>query len=89
MVDGPADSTQSVLFNNTMRILNDNNFYRGVTVKSRIWIDLLDSNNNPSRILVGYVDGATNGEDSMCDAINTTSNNLYKLINNKSFIIIV
>jgi hypothetical protein len=87
MVDGPADSTQSVLFNNTMRILNDNNFYRGVTVKSRIWIDLLDSNNNPSRILVGYVDGATNGEDRMYDAINATSNKFYSLINNESHII--
>tara|TARA_R110000868_G_scaffold76449_2_gene219799 strand:+ start:191 stop:2413 length:2223 start_codon:yes stop_codon:yes gene_type:complete len=87
MVNGPADSTQSVVFNNSMRVINDNNFYRNPMVKSRIWIDILDSNNNPTRILVGYVNGATQNVDRMYDAITNPSNKIYSIIDNKPFVI--
>jgi hypothetical protein len=87
MVNGPADSTQSVVFNNSMRVINDNNFYRNPMVKSRIWIDILDSNNNPTRILVGYVNGATQNIDRLYDEMTNPSTKIYSIIDDKPFII--
>lgn len=87
VINGPADSSQSIVFNNSMRVINDNNFYRNAMVKSRIWIDLLDSNNNPTRILVGYVNGATQNSDRMYDEMTHPSNKIYSIIDDKPFII--
>jgi hypothetical protein len=52
-------------------------------------LDLLDSNNNSVRTLIGYVENATNDADRMYDAEITmgTENIIYSVINNKPYII--
>ena len=75
-----ATTTETVTFNNSMRDpANDNmQFYspypnNGVSVndnpieKHRIWLDLIAPGNLAHSILVGYVDGATNGDDRLYD----------------------
>jgi len=86
MNDGTA-STESILFNNDMRNTNNSQFYRQNNQKSRIWIDLVDSSLQSNRMVVGYVDGATNNKDRLYDAVTTTSNKFYSLINNEPHII--
>jgi hypothetical protein len=86
MNDGTT-STESVIFNNDMRNTNNSQFYRQNNQKSRIWIDLVDSNLQSSRTVIGYVDGATNNKDRLYDAVTTTSNKFYSLINNEPHII--
>lgn len=86
MNDGTA-STESIIFNNDMRNTNNSQFYRQNNQKSRIWIDLVDSSLQSSRTVIGYVDGATNNKDRLYDAVTTTSNKFYSLINNEPHII--
>jgi len=79
MVDGPT-TTLNVSFTNALRNKNfenatNTNFFRNSTIVSnidegRIWLNLVDTNNNSStRMLVGYVEGATNDKDQLHDAI--------------------
>jgi hypothetical protein len=79
----------SITFLNSMRDKTYDNsiFYKSASEKNRIWLDLLDSNNNPVRTLIGYVDNATNGIDRMYDAETTlnATNNLFSVINNKPY----
>jgi hypothetical protein len=85
-----TSTPSSVLFDNTLRNTNNSQFYRVQNQKSRIWLDLLNINNNANRILVGYVDDATNDNDRMYDSetvISTTNNTIYSVIDNKHFII--
>jgi hypothetical protein len=85
-----TSTPSSVLFDNTLRNTNNSQFYRVQNQKSRIWLDLLNINNNANRILVGYVDDATNDNDRMYDSetvISTTNNTIYSVIDNKPFII--
>ncbi|NBU81538.1 MAG: hypothetical protein EBS55_07815, partial [Flavobacteriaceae bacterium] len=81
----------SITFLNSMRDKTYDNsiFYKSASEKNRIWLDLLDSENNPVRTLIGYVDNATNDADRMYDAEITmgTTNKIYSVINNKSYII--
>lgn len=96
MNDGPGDNTQSVFFNNSMRNKTHNNsqFFKtsidNATVqndieRNRIWIDLLASNGEISRTLVGYIEGATMAKDRLYDAsIQPTGFYLYSLINNEA-----
>ena len=86
MNDGTA-STESIVFKNDMRNTNNSQFYRQNNQKSRIWIDLVDSSLQSNRMVVGYVDGATNNKDRLYDAVTTTSNKFYSLINNEPHII--
>jgi hypothetical protein len=76
-------------FINTLRSTNNNIFFRQANTKSRIWLDLLDVNNNPNRILVGYDNEATNGKDRMYDAITSTgtTTKIYSIIDNDPYII--
>jgi hypothetical protein len=96
MNPGPAGSA-SVTFNNSMRSAGfaNNQFYRmssnknsNVVGKSRIWLDLVSSSQT-NRILVGYIEGATNDNDQMFDAFtdNKNSQNFYSLINDEKMII--
>ena len=99
MVDGSQDTSQSVSFTNSMRSKGYSNsqFYKSNQValsstennKNRIWIDLIDSNNIPSRTLVGYFDGATNLKDRNFDAFTKVANTnlLYSLIGDESQVI--
>lgn len=75
MLDEVPSGT-TVEFTNQMRSKNHNNsvFYRTANQpESRLWIDLakVDSNTNQfiNRILVGYVNNATNGLDNLNDAV--------------------
>ena len=79
----------SVIFNNTMRdaTYDNNNFLRtdnNELERHRIWLDIVDSNQNSKTILVGYVEGATNEVDNIYDAPEfsggSTGISLYSLI---------
>jgi hypothetical protein len=52
--------------------------------KHRIWLDLVSPNNSANSILVGYIEGATDGVDRMFDAneLSETSTRFYSLIEN-------
>lgn len=77
MNDGAA-ATQNVTFNNALRsaAYANNQFYRNaqgdedpVLVASRIWLDIVDNNNNSDRTLIGYTEGATTAKDRLFDAV--------------------
>ncbi len=78
MLDGPADATQKVIFNNAMRSktfdnsqffrLNSHSHTNSESDKSRIWLDLVGPNETVSRTMIGYVDGATTNKDRLYDA---------------------
>ncbi|WP_309641253.1 choice-of-anchor D domain-containing protein [Flavobacterium sp.] len=96
MIDGLADNTQKVYFNNAMRskTFDNSQFFRLshssqsnlAADKSRIWLDLVGPNATVSRTLVGYVDGATFDKDRLYDAyLKFDSNqNLYSLVNDEA-----
>jgi len=90
MLDGD-ETTSSANFTNAMRVKNQNTqFYRSANTNStensfgnsRIWLDLVSNNVVASRILVGYINGATNEKDRMYDAYTKVDNAvvLYSLI---------
>jgi hypothetical protein len=93
MKDGPADTSQSVLFKNNIRsrTFNNSNFFRteaqkvidtAEMEKHRMWLDLIDASGTTIRTLVGYATGATLSKDNMFDAYTkiTASQNFYSLI---------
>jgi hypothetical protein len=102
MVDGLATS-QTVIFKNTMRkdritsaINNNTQFYRNSSPitelevdKHRIWLDLIDMNNEAVTTLIGYTPEATIGIDRMYDAYKNIANekNIYSLAENNTLII--
>lgn len=81
-VDESAGPTSNVAFNNTMRfdaaeIAYDNSQFIETNQSSSVasnpnnqlvWLSLVDTNDVASVALVGYVSGATNGNDRMYDA---------------------
>jgi hypothetical protein len=87
-------ATSSATFNNSMRNKGYSNsqFYRASKTNkdlaqntselNRIWLDLQTPTNETTRILVAYVDDATNLRDRMYDAITDykSAQNLYTLI---------
>lgn len=89
MNDGAA-ATQNVTFNNSLRSPSyaNNQFYRTAAnenselIASRIWLDIVDGNNNSDRTLVGYTEGATAGKDRLFDAVTATglTMKIYSLI---------
>ncbi|MEZ4801763.1 MAG: hypothetical protein R2797_03250 [Gelidibacter sp.] len=62
-------SNGNVTFNNAMRVAdessNDQFFRSGMPQPNKLWMNLTSNNGVFSQLLVGYVDGATNGEDGM------------------------
>lgn len=92
MLDGPADASQKVYFNNAMRNKTFDNaqFFRmsnhshiaNENEKSRIWLDLVASTGEASRTMIGYVDGATIAKDRLYDATLKFGGdqNLYSLV---------
>ena len=56
---------------------------------NRIWLNLNDATNNYNQILVGYINGATNGIDNTIDAEVLDKNNtmLYSVINDAEYVI--
>jgi hypothetical protein len=87
-VDGAGSAT--VTFNNAMRSssFDNNQFFRNSNQKnrdlSRIWLDLV-SPVETTRMLVGYVEGATQERDRLYDAITDykSAQNFYSLINDE------
>lgn len=94
MNDGAAGSS-TVTFNNSMRSRTHANsqFYRttaeAADENNRIWLDLVDPNNESVRTLVGYFPEATLGLDRMYDAFKNVANdkNIYSLAENTTVII--
>lgn len=98
MNDGIYDTSQTAIFNNSMRSKTHGNtqFYKTANSttsvndeRHRIWLDLLDSNNESMRILVGYAPEATVGLDRLYDASKNIINakNIYSLAENTTLII--
>lgn len=89
----------SVTFNNDMRnrIHSNTDFYRtsnpsentSTIERHRIWLNLVDSSGLTSNILVGYIEGATQGKDRLYDAYTRETNTLsiYSIINDERMII--
>jgi len=85
--------SSNIIFNNSMRseigipAYSNSQFYRTSESNNegRIWLDLLNSNNIPTRLLVGYKEDATVERDRLYDAI--TTQDFYTTINNDKFII--
>ena len=98
MNDGTAGSS-TVTFNNSMRNKSYSNsqFFRTTGVQeseeidegNRIWLDLVDTNNESVRTLIGYLPEATIGLDRMYDAIKNIDNekNIYSLSEDETLII--
>jgi len=103
MIDGPGDASGTVYFNNNQRsntYANDN-FFRTtqenqtsqgeslVPERHRLWLDIVNSNNNSITTLVGYANGATNGKDSAFDAMEKASGTMgiYSTIGVETFAI--
>lgn len=99
MNDGIYDTSQTATFKNSMRSKTYANtqFYKnGPSTTStideethRIWLDLVDSNNQSVRTLVGYASEATYGLDRLYDAFKNTANemSIHSLAENKTLII--
>lgn len=96
-VDSPLiislNTTLNAQFNNSMRDKGHDNtqFYRIATQstavsKHRIWLDLTPQNSTTTRILTGYIDGATDDRDRIYDAV-VDQQNFYSTINDEAFVI--
>lgn len=95
MIDGPA-ATDNITFTNSLRsnTYSNSTFYRlsnsnvsnSIDVenleRNRIWLDIIDPNNNSDRTLFGYIENATMGNDSFFDCItqNTGGVAVYSLL---------
>ena len=94
-----AYDSGSASFNNAQRVNASvsSQFYRTSenvattteTEKHRIWLNLNDASNNYNQILVGYINGATNGIDAAIDGEVLDKNNtmLYNVINDSEYVI--
>ena len=99
MIDGPA-TTDTVAFDNGLRSnsFDNTNFYRSsdyiieppVNVeleRHRFWLDIVNSNRQSERTLVGYVQTASNGKDNFFDS-NTAilgSMSIFSLIDTEKY----
>jgi hypothetical protein len=86
-----ASTTENINFNNSMRsnTYDNSQFYKTATTsqidKNRIWLDLIDTNNNSTRTLVGYITNATNNLDRLYDATAYDKNvfDIYSITENE------
>ena len=100
MKDGAAASN-TITFNNNLRsaTYTNNYFFKNNNPNSaitsnlidlerhRYWLDIIDSNNQSDRILIGYIEGATNQRDSFFDSntFYTGSMALFSTLENEKF----
>ncbi|WP_309640135.1 fibronectin type III domain-containing protein [Flavobacterium sp.] len=98
-----ATSGDPVVFKNSMRVYNNNQFFRNaivnsntnrsesnVTEKHRLWLNLINTGGSFNQILVGYAEGASNGYDRDFDGVRFTDNNsitLYSIIPDRHLVI--
>ena len=101
--DGHTIAQGEIIFNNSMRVrgtTDNNQFFKNTNSKeksntpaaNKLWIDLTSDNGVFNQILVGYVNGATNGDDGISYDTNKSLTNgvaLYSIIegSNKKFAI--
>lgn len=81
-------TTENLVFNNSMRshTYDNSQFFKSDNSndssndyeKNRIWLDLIDQNNNSTRTLVGYISKATNDIDRLFDAT-THDKNIFDI----------
>ncbi|HLP65483.1 T9SS sorting signal type C domain-containing protein [Flavobacterium sp.] len=99
MIEGNAASG-TVTFNNSMRrdlsnVPHDNTIFYRTSAENlgysnlerhRIWLDVVNEDNQSDRTLIGYIDGATNNFDNFFDVPNTNKNaiSVYSLANNQA-----
>src|SRR5690606_6430972 len=63
-----ASTGTSASFTNAMRVPDATNFFKIDDLeKHRIWLDLSNAEQGFNQILIGYMDGATNGADNQID----------------------
>lgn len=101
---GTAPSGNSVVFRNSMRVNGNNSqFFRSATdsdnsvraqaatvEKHRVWLNLISQSGSFNQILVGYVDGATNGWDRSYDGVkfgDGTGTSFYSVLHDKDLVI--
>jgi len=91
-----ATSSATVNFNNAQRVNASvsTQFYRNAETsdsieRNRIWLNLNDSNTSYNQILVGYIEGATNGVDQGMDgkALDNSKPMIYNLLNDEAYVI--
>ncbi|WP_299885936.1 GEVED domain-containing protein [uncultured Lacinutrix sp.] len=98
MNESTASTNETVTFNNSLRdrTYNNNQFYRANntnqndTEKHRIWLDLVAPSGLLNRVLIGYVENATNEKDRLYDAYTNKSINsqsFYSLIEEEKMVI--
>lgn len=68
---------------------NDSNVASSEVEKHRIWFNLNDNANNYNQILLGYMEGASNGLDVSIDGkvYDTSNSMLYNLLNDEEYVI--
>lgn len=88
-----ATSSATVSFNNAQRVNASvsTQFYRNSDSieRNRVWLNLNDSNTSYNQILVGYIEGATNGVDSGMDGkvLDNSKPMIYNLLNDEAYVI--
>ena len=90
-------ATGAVVFNNSMRAGGTNNsqFFKSTTKeagieKNRVWLNMTNSGGLFKQLLVGYIEGATNGYENRFDGITMDGNSFldfYSMINSDKFVI--
>ena len=101
---GTAPSGNPVVFKNSMRVTGNNSqFFRlnpfgnndertvaTTNEKHRIWLNLISTSGTFNQILIGYVDGATNGWDRLYDGVrfgDGTGTSFYSVLRDKDLVI--
>ncbi|MCF6131733.1 choice-of-anchor D domain-containing protein [Flavobacterium wongokense] len=95
MMNDGATGNGTVNFKNSLRdkTYSNSQFYKtsqtGEQGVHRIWLDLVDTNNVPTRTLLGYAPEATAGLDRLYDASKNMANdfNIYTIANNETLTI--
>ena len=96
MPDNCNGATTAVNFTNTMRSSTyvNNNFYKsanknGDVEKNRIWFSMIDKNKMATSAMVGYIEGATNENDRLYDALADIgpTMKIYSLLDNTALTI--
>ena len=91
-----ATSPATINFNNLQRVNASvsTQFYRNSESsdsieRNRIWLNLNDSNTSYNQILVGYIEGATNGVDPGMDGkvLDNSKPMIYNLLNDEAYVI--
>lgn len=76
----------NIIFNNSLRLTNNNNQFFRTSEKDRFWLDMTNDNGLYKQVLIGYVNGATNNIDGSYDGEILEAGNiisLYTIVDDK------